>query len=50
MLVVRLDRCGNEYLEFWVRVMYVYLHENFGLRVRIDSFDILMMMVEKHIF
>ena len=48
MLVVRLDRCESDYLKRLRRVIWVHIHENFGLFCRVDSFDILMMRVEKH--
>ena len=48
MLVVRLDRCENDYLIKNEACIHVVVHENFGFDYRVDSFDILMMRVEKH--
>ena len=49
MLVVRLDRRESDYFKRLRRVICVHIHEIFGLLCRVDSFDILMMRVEKHI-
>ena len=50
MLVVRVDRCENEFWNKMVRLDVLSVHENFMGFWGIDSFDILVVMVEKHIF